>query len=202
MGPDPSSCGCASELIPSASALCFRLPDTRQRFPGRRYRLPLAARCARGAESVNAHACRSSRAERFEGVLQILAFNWTFYAMGAFVLIVLLVLSNCFAISLAFRLLIYPGMALTLFWMISSLLVSHYVYDRFPLYRWQWLIPLFDKPPAHWANIHAGLDQTSVELGRLFPDPSPRILDIYDTSRMTEASIKRARRRTSGIQNA
>lgn len=133
------------------------------------------------------------RTQAFKGVLQILAFNWTFYLLGTLVVVVVAALSLRFPLPLILKLVLDPAMAVTLFWMVSSLLVSHYVYDRSRLYRWDWLAPLFLKPPNHWANIHAGLDQTTDALERLFPDPARKILDIYNASRMTEPSIKRAR---------
>lgn len=132
---------------------------------------------------------------RFKGLLQILAFNWTFYALGTLIVSVLLALNWHFTIHPLLRLPLYLVVALTLFWMLSSVLASHYIYDLSPLCRWDWLCSLFEKPPAHWANIHAGLDQTTDALERLFPDPARKILDIYDASSMTEPSIKRARRR-------
>jgi len=137
------------------------------------------------------------RPKSFQGVLQILTFNWPLYALGVLVISVLLALNRYFTIHSLLRLALYATVALTTFWMLSSLLVSHYVYDRSHLYRWDWLATLFDKPPAHWANIHAGLDQTTDELELLFPDVHRKVLDIYNPSSMTEASIQRARRRTS-----
>jgi ubiquinone/menaquinone biosynthesis C-methylase UbiE len=133
------------------------------------------------------------RAQSFKGVLQILAFNWTFYVLGVLVILVILALTVSFTVPVPLMLLLYPAMALALFWMLSSLLVSHYVYDRSRLYRWDWLTQLFEKSPAHWANIHAGLDQTTDALERLFPDRTRKIFDIYNASSMTESSIKRAR---------
>jgi SAM-dependent methyltransferase len=50
------------------------------------------------------------------------------------------------------------------------------------------------KNPDNWVNIHAGLDQTSDSLMRMFPAAGRRILDIYDHSEMGEPSIQRARR--------
>jgi len=81
----------------------------------------------------------------------------------------------------------------TIFWSVSSLLVSHYVYDRSGLYRFDWLKGLFKLEPRRWANIHAGLDETSIVLRNLFPKSTWQVLDIYDAQTITEPSIKRAR---------
>src|SRR5262249_51793921 len=45
-----------------------------------------------------------------------------------------------------------------------------------------------------WLNIHAGLDQSTEILTRLFPETEHVVLDIYDSQEMTEPSIARARR--------
>ncbi len=86
---------------------------------------------------------------------------------------------------------------LATFWAISSLLVSYYVYDRSPLYEWTWLSALLNRAPRSWVNIHAGLDQTSESLARIFPANKQRILDIYTPLEMSEPSIQRARQVSS-----
>lgn len=142
------------------------------------------------------------RQRHFDGVLQILAFNWTFYALASLAVCVLLAIDLYFTLHPVLKFLLFASCALALFWTLSSLLVSHYVYDRSRLYRWDWLALQFKNPPAHWVNIHAGLDQTTDALERLFPDPARKIIDIYDASRMTEPSIKRARRFSNAAQAA
>jgi hypothetical protein len=78
--------------------------------------------------------------------------------------------------------------------MIASLAASHYVYDRSTLARWDWLAPRLAAPPRRWTAIHAGLDDASPALRRLFPDAAGQVLDIYDPQQMTEPSIAEARR--------
>jgi len=73
-------------------------------------------------------------------------------------------------------------------------MVSHYIYDRSRLYQWNWLGAVVKRNPASWANIHAGLDQTSEALIRLFPAAQRRILNVYVPAEMNESSIARARR--------
>ena len=72
---------------------------------------------------------------RYQGVLQILQFNRRMYGLAA---------AGVVASALAWRFLPFAGrLALmagaipALCWIGSSLLVSHYVYDRFPLYDFQ-----------------------------------------------------------------
>ena len=92
------------------------------------------------------------------------------------------------------RVLLLSAAAPTLFWLCSSLLVSHYIYDRFPLYDMSWLAGTLSQPPRRWVNIHAGLDETSLALQEMYPAAEVTILDIYDAAEMPEPSIARARR--------
>jgi SAM-dependent methyltransferase len=85
--------------------------------------------------------------------------------------------------------------AVVTYFVVASLAISHYVYDRSPLYRWNWLTGILPHTPAAFANLHAGLDQTSPALQRLFPEARRRILDIHTAAQMSEPSIERARRR-------
>jgi SAM-dependent methyltransferase len=82
----------------------------------------------------------------------------------------------------------------SLFWLCTSLLVSHYVYDCSPLYDLNWVGRQLPKAPQRWINVHAGVDETSPLLAQLFPTAVGEILDVHDPEEMTEASIRRARR--------
>lgn len=130
---------------------------------------------------------------RFYGVSNIVRFNWPFYVatMGVGAVVIGFLLSA----RLPFWILWvgWSGIGLAFFWLLVSLLVSFYVYDVSPLYRWDWLRPLFPEAPQSWANIHSGLDESSLQLQALFPAAKSYVLDIYDPQEMTEASIKRAR---------
>jgi SAM-dependent methyltransferase len=86
------------------------------------------------------------------------------------------------------------GAASALFWMASSLLVSHYVYDRFPLYNLNWISSALSHTPRRWVNIHCGLDETSGLLTAIFPQAAGQVVDIFDPRVMTETSIRQARR--------
>ena len=133
----------------------------------------------------------------FDGVLQILIYNWHFYAAAlAFDLVVALLLIKLPSHT-AWRPALYFIAIPPTFWALSSVVVSHYVYDRSPLYRWEWLKAVLRNQTGTWLNIHAGLDQTTAPLSRIFPDAQITSLDIYTPSQMTEPSIARARRRAS-----
>jgi len=129
----------------------------------------------------------------FSGVWQIFLYNWHFYAAALVLDLVAAVFLVRFSPPAAVRLVVTLGSAIASFWAVSSLLVSYYIYDRSRLYQWNWLATVVKGKPVSWANIHAGLDQTSEALIRLFPAERRRILDIYVPSEMSEPSIERAR---------
>lgn len=129
---------------------------------------------------------------RYQGVLQILQFNWRLYLATA---------GGLVAASLAWPLLPIAGRAALIlgftpavFWMVASLAVSHYVYDRFPIYDLHWLQRTLAATPRRWINIHAGWDETSGVLAAVFPDAVGEAVDLFDPRTMTEPSIREASR--------
>lgn len=128
----------------------------------------------------------------YQGVLQILQFNWRIYlatvAGGGAALLAWSFLAP------AGRMALLLGVAPAVFWLVSSLLVSHYVYDRFPLYDLNWISRALSRAPRHWINIHCGLDETSRLLAAVFPGAAMQVVDIFDRRVMTEKSIQQARR--------
>jgi SAM-dependent methyltransferase len=133
------------------------------------------------------------RAERspFQGVFQIVAFNWPRYA-AAVPLIAGLATALAlmrFPAPVAFAGWLAAG--LLSWWTLASLGASHWVYDRAGLYELRWLDGLLGSP-RHWVSIHAGLDEFSGTFESRFGTPPLAVLDVYDPSVMTEASIARA----------
>lgn len=129
---------------------------------------------------------------QYQGVLQILHFNRRFYVSGITAVagtgLALLFLPHLW------RPVFLPAAGLALFWMMSSLIVAHYVYDRFPLYDLNWIARLLPKTPKRWVNVHCGFDETSELLIRVFPQGEGLVIDIYDPKMMPEPSIELARR--------
>lgn len=143
-------------------------------------------------------AVKAAARGQFDGVLQIVRYNWPFYGAavvgGAGIVALVLLLRPPSLISLV----LIAGAAAAIFWLAISLAVSHYVYDRSDLYRWQWIRQRVMQDPRHVVNIHAGLDETSVALQEIFPASEVTILDVYDDEEMPEPSITRARRDAGG----
>ena len=128
----------------------------------------------------------------WQGVTQILQFNWRMYAAT--------LAGTCVAIgswpelSAQWRMLLPMVFLPAMSWMIASLAVSHYVYDCFPLYDLHWMERALGHAPRRWINVHAGWDETSDLLQEIFPDAVGEAVDLFDAKVMTEASIRQARK--------
>jgi len=142
---------------------------------------------------VSSAVARAPRGQ-FDGVLQIVRYNWTLYVVAIFVSAVVVGLVLLIHPPAALAALLILGAIAAVFWLALSLAVSHYVYDRSDLYRWEWIREGVAPNPGHVVNIHAGLDETSLALQEMYPAAEVTILDIYDPAEMPEPSIARARR--------
>jgi hypothetical protein len=128
----------------------------------------------------------------FQGVTNIIRFNWHFYAIGASLIFLLIFLNSFFESQISIFVLFF--VILTGLSIFISLLVSYYVYDLSGLYKLQWLDQFKIDSSSMLVNINAGFDETSQLLRKKFPHAPLRVVDFYDPSKHTEVSIKRARR--------
>jgi SAM-dependent methyltransferase len=130
---------------------------------------------------------------QWQGMMTIARFNWPFYVAGTVVLIASvcgLILSSLVVVKLI------CGFALAgaAYFVLGSLGVSHWVYDRSDLYRWSWLKrALRGLEVSQVIFCHSGFDETSVDLRDKLDKAQWQILDHFDAKQMTEASIRRAR---------
>lgn len=131
----------------------------------------------------------------YQGLQQIFHYNRPFYTRALAGAVAAIILSMW--LPFAIRAVLLLTAAAAVFWMCSSLLVSHYVYDRSPLYSLRWLKECLSGPPESWVNIHSGIDETSRVISTMFPGSQGRIFDIYDPREMTEPAIDQARRITN-----
>lgn len=131
---------------------------------------------------------------RWQGMMTIARFNWPFYVAA------LAVIFATFAGLLLFparvpRLICSVALASAVYFLFGSLGVSHLIYDRSDLYRWGWLKrALRGAAPRRAIFCHSGFDETSEDLRSRLEDLEWLVLDHFDEGRMTEASIRRARR--------
>lgn len=125
----------------------------------------------------------------FQGVLNIVRFNWHFYVLSIGFVLLLVLLAAWLPVIATFC---YIVGVLALLVNVVSLLVSCYVYDVSGLYRFNWIHPTGNENCI--VNIHAGFDETSQLLSSRFNGPLLEVLDFYDPAKHTEISIRRARK--------
>ncbi|MES2924720.1 MAG: class I SAM-dependent methyltransferase [Verrucomicrobiota bacterium] len=125
----------------------------------------------------------------------IASLNWPFYT-GA---LVVLILATCGFMWGGAQLLKWATVAAvtgSLYFLIVSLWVSHQVYDRSDLYHWGCLKRALDGAKRDTMIFcHSGFDEASQALKERMNDVDWVVLDHYDEAMMTEASIRRARKR-------
>jgi len=144
--------------------------------------------------NANAQVLRGRAvAAGFEGMLQILRFNWSWYALALACSLANFWLLSMLSLSPWLKLLLLSAIGCTLFWSVSSLLVSHWIYDCSRLREWKWILNLVKPNVRRAINIHAGFDETTPHLRALLPGARIAAWDIFDGTTMTEPSIARAR---------
>jgi len=132
----------------------------------------------------------------FSGVARILRFNWPWYAAA--------VVGS--ALALAVFLVVDPGgrwMTLVIAavavgdaWLLLSLAVSHWIYDRSPIVHGGWLDRV---EAATVAIIHAGHDEASAHVARRLPAAVRSTFDIFDPAHGASPSLVRARAAATAV---
>lgn len=125
----------------------------------------------------------------FQGVVNIIRFNWHFYFSGAIFV----------CLFSLFKQFLPPNIECVFFYLIilacisiaNSLLISYYIYDLSNLYQLSWLP---DSNPSRILNINAGFDETSHIIQTKYPKAELNVCDFYDPQKHTEISIARARK--------
>ncbi|MEY4568626.1 MAG: hypothetical protein RLZZ398_65 [Verrucomicrobiota bacterium] len=142
---------------------------------------------------------------KWQGMWTIARLNWPLYVAA----LVVLILGTCGVIWSGATLLKWActvAVAGGFYFLIVSLWVSHQVYDRSDLYRWAWLRRALDGVKRDTMIVcHSGFDEVSPALKERLADVNWVVLDHYDKAMMTEASIRRARKRfpqTVGTKSA
>jgi len=128
---------------------------------------------------------------RYEGMRNVVRFNWPKYAVGGAVALiaVLATVVTSGAWSAVFAVL----SVLSVLGLVFPLIASHFIYDRSDLYALPWL----SDPGPDWKgvllNINAGFDEISASIRRRLPKCDLQVVDFYDARKHTERSIERAR---------
>ena len=130
---------------------------------------------------------------RFQGVTTIARFNWPFYTIAGAAVAASLVMIVTGPVAL--RITSTIAFVAASYFLFVSLAVSHQVYDRSDLYRWSWLRRALEgMAPAQIAFCHCGFDETSHALRHYLVGTRWTLLDHFDDKRMSESSIRRARK--------
>jgi SAM-dependent methyltransferase len=129
----------------------------------------------------------------YSGVLKIVRFNWPWYATGLLVTLTA-VLCVLFGVLRGFWGSLFVAAAIVAnFWLLVSLAVSHYIYDRSDISRGAWLDGLDSIGLGQVAIFHAGHDEASHTVARCLPSLKFEVFDFYSANRNGTASLKRAR---------
>lgn len=130
---------------------------------------------------------------RFQGVLNVLRFNWHFYVIATVAMIILLLISHASGPGWG---MVLQGLSIVIILTtLVSLGVTYYVYDVSDLFNLGWLDEFAQNNPSKKIlNINAGFDETSLLIGQKFKSSELHIADFYDPNDHTEISIKRARK--------
>ncbi|WP_367872919.1 class I SAM-dependent methyltransferase [Luteolibacter sp. Populi] len=130
----------------------------------------------------------------WQGMLTVFRFNWPLYLAAGVVL--LAALAGIFLLSMPWLKLSCAAMAAgAAYFIFVSLGVSHLVYDRSDLYRWNWFQrALPGMRPQRIVVCHSGFDEVSEALKEQLVPGDCVVLDHYDPALLTEPSIHKARR--------
>lgn len=132
---------------------------------------------------------------KWQGMWTIVRFNWPFYG-GALVVLIAAGVGIFSMTELWLRWACAAAVMGSLYFLVVSLWVSHEVYDRSDLYRWAWLgRALAGTERGRMVFCHSGFDEASELLRKQLKQVEWVVLDHYDETLMTEASIRRARKR-------
>ncbi|HEY0732206.1 MAG TPA: methyltransferase domain-containing protein [Chitinophagaceae bacterium] len=139
----------------------------------------------------------SSIRKPFQGVTNVMRFNWPYYAFSASIVVFIFLVQHYFSLGLTGDILVSLIVCST----IISLAVSFYIYDFSDLYKLSWLNHLKSGETEKIININAGFDETSALLKSKFENSELIVADFYDPEKHTEISIRRARKAYPPYQN-
>jgi SAM-dependent methyltransferase len=132
-------------------------------------------------------------------LLKIVRFNWPWYAasvlgiaLGTFLL--LRSAPRGGAVTAAVLLTLLPAA----FWLVASLAVSHFVYDRSAIARGTWIETVDPRAVRRAGVFHAGLNEAAPAVERWLPAAEVRAFDFHGRAGVVTPSLERARRGADG----
>lgn len=141
---------------------------------------------------MNGIAAKAPRGP-FHGAIQIIRYNWPWYALGLGMTVTALTVIAGGNLTGPTRLSLMTAVVIADFWLISSVIVSHWIYDRSRIADGEWMTGMLPAECIVLANFHAGLDETSDLITRHHSAARLHQYDFYAASAMSAPSIGRAR---------
>ena len=130
----------------------------------------------------------------YTGVLKIVRFNWPWYAGAVLMTAALATVLTLSTLPALCQMLAWALIGLADGWLLLSLVVSHYIYDRSAVARGGWLDgQTAGQERTHVAIFHLGQDEASAHTARLLPTATIRIFDVYHSEHSGSPSLARAR---------
>jgi hypothetical protein len=127
-------------------------------------------------------------------MLVIARLNWPFY-LAAIGFIIFGTVGLFLDLNGLLRTICGLGVFGATYFVVSSLGVAHWVYDRAGIYSFAWLEnPVGELKGKKVILAHAGFDESSVLLREMYVQTSWRVIDHFDAKTMTEESVRRARK--------
>jgi len=140
------------------------------------------------------------RRGEWQGMVTIVRLNWPYYLVAGITLLATLI-GILLRQSIGVRLMCGVALAASIYFLVGSLGVSHLIYDRSDLYRFGWVDRALRGLQVNDAIFcHSGFDEMSLELREKLGNIGWQNLDHFDQGQMTEASIRRARRRYPPVE--
>ncbi|MEO8516931.1 MAG: methyltransferase [Flavobacterium sp.] len=135
----------------------------------------------------------------FQGIGNVVKFNWHFYVLALILLIVLL--TSTLFINSNYTIYCFVMAAVVFIPTFISLLVTYYIYDYSDIYEIEYLNELNISQEDKLVNIHAGFDEFSFAIAEKFKTQNLSVFDFYNPKKHTEISIERARKVSSVFPN-
>jgi len=130
---------------------------------------------------------------KYSGLWKIARFNWPWYAAAVATTAAGILLLQSGALGGRWSALGTTGLFVANFWLLVSLAVSHYVYDRSAVARGAWLDRVEPTSVHRAAIFHAGQNEASEAVARVLLSADIQTFDFYDPERNGTPSLKRAR---------
>lgn len=128
----------------------------------------------------------------FQGVLNVVKFNWHLYTLACSIAFILLTAPLFLLKDYKVFCILISGFILIP--TIISLIVTYYVYDYSKIYNLNFFVNLNIKSTDNLVNINAGFDEFSILIVDKFKTKNLHVFDFYNPSKHTEISIERARK--------